>query len=223
MFIDNKYSNWYFNIINNVKLLQRNKQHPSHPNYIYLESHHIIPKCLGGNNDKSNLVLLTAREHFIVHILLLKMVNCKNHKFRLLKSLLYFKGNNSKSSRIINSRLYEIYRKQYSIEMRNRYNKENDSIRRNKISIAMKNIWKTGTRYNFHMTTEHATKIGKLGSIGRKHKYQTGELKYIPKKKKVYKNIEIERNNITKIIKQNQYSSYSKLGWIQKLCPTPER
>jgi hypothetical protein len=40
---------------------------------IYYENHHIIPKCLGGNNSKDNLVLLTAREHFISHHLLVKM------------------------------------------------------------------------------------------------------------------------------------------------------
>ena len=36
----------------------------------YKEKHHIIPKCLGGNNDKDNLVELTAREHFLCHMLL---------------------------------------------------------------------------------------------------------------------------------------------------------
>ena len=36
----------------------------------YKEKHHVIPKCLGGSNDKSNLVELTAREHFICHRLL---------------------------------------------------------------------------------------------------------------------------------------------------------
>ena len=39
----------------------------------YTESHHIIPRCLGGGNETSNLVLLTAREHFIAHRLLSKM------------------------------------------------------------------------------------------------------------------------------------------------------
>jgi len=33
----------------------------------YKERHHIIPKCMGGNNEKDNLVYLTAREHFIIH------------------------------------------------------------------------------------------------------------------------------------------------------------
>ena len=36
----------------------------------YTENHHIIPKCLGGTNEASNLVKLTAREHFIIHKLL---------------------------------------------------------------------------------------------------------------------------------------------------------
>ena len=31
----------------------------------YKEKHHIIPRCLNGNNDKENLVKLTAREHFL--------------------------------------------------------------------------------------------------------------------------------------------------------------
>lgn len=36
----------------------------------YYETHHIIPKCMGGDNNKSNKVKLTYREHFISHWLL---------------------------------------------------------------------------------------------------------------------------------------------------------
>ena len=39
----------------------------------YFEIHHIIPKCLGGSNDESNLVSLPVREHIILHILLTKI------------------------------------------------------------------------------------------------------------------------------------------------------
>jgi len=42
-------------------------------NGIYYERHHIIPKCLGGSNDSKNLVLLTGREHFICHHLLVRI------------------------------------------------------------------------------------------------------------------------------------------------------
>lgn len=39
----------------------------------YVERHHVIPKCLGGNNDPDNLVILSAREHFIAHWMLTKV------------------------------------------------------------------------------------------------------------------------------------------------------
>lgn len=39
----------------------------------YVEKHHILPKALGGTDLKSNIVKLTAREHFICHVLLVKM------------------------------------------------------------------------------------------------------------------------------------------------------
>ena len=36
----------------------------------YHETHHIVPKCMGGSNDKENLIDLFAREHFEAHRLL---------------------------------------------------------------------------------------------------------------------------------------------------------
>lgn len=39
----------------------------------YCERHHIIPKCMGGDNSPENLVDLTAEEHFVAHLLLIKI------------------------------------------------------------------------------------------------------------------------------------------------------
>lgn len=39
----------------------------------YKESHHIIPRCMDGSDDKTNLVDLTPEEHFLAHQLLVKM------------------------------------------------------------------------------------------------------------------------------------------------------
>ena len=36
----------------------------------YHETHHIVPKCMGGSNDKENLIDLFVREHFEAHRLL---------------------------------------------------------------------------------------------------------------------------------------------------------
>ena len=40
---------------------------------IYTESHHVKPRCLGGSNDKSNLVELTPEEHYLAHQLLVRI------------------------------------------------------------------------------------------------------------------------------------------------------
>lgn len=39
----------------------------------YMERHHVVPRCMGGGNEKENLVFLTAKEHFIAHKLLVRM------------------------------------------------------------------------------------------------------------------------------------------------------
>jgi hypothetical protein len=39
----------------------------------YFETHHIVPRCMGGNDEKENLIDLLPEEHFIVHLLLVKI------------------------------------------------------------------------------------------------------------------------------------------------------
>ncbi len=40
---------------------------------VYVERHHIVPKCMGGSNDPLNIVRLTPEEHYVAHQLLTKM------------------------------------------------------------------------------------------------------------------------------------------------------
>ena len=61
MFKKNKFSIWYFNIINRAKRREILRS------YFEGEYHHIIPKSLGGSDDKENIVKLTYREHFVSH------------------------------------------------------------------------------------------------------------------------------------------------------------
>ncbi|WP_376960115.1 NUMOD3 domain-containing DNA-binding protein [Azospirillum sp. A26] len=39
----------------------------------YTEAHHVVPRCMGGGDEPSNIVRLTAEEHFVAHELLVKM------------------------------------------------------------------------------------------------------------------------------------------------------
>jgi hypothetical protein len=56
------------------RLIEYRKQNPIKD---YTEKHHIIPKCVDGTNKNSNLVRLTAREHFVAHQLLAKIYKTK--------------------------------------------------------------------------------------------------------------------------------------------------
>lgn len=71
----------------------------------YVEVHHIIPKCMGGTDDKSNLVSLTAREHFIAH-LLLSRIYPDNKKLIYAVHLM----SNTRSGIKISNRIYESIR-----------------------------------------------------------------------------------------------------------------
>jgi 5-methylcytosine-specific restriction endonuclease McrA len=66
-FIQNKYTKIYF------QLMEKRRNFPLSKKDVYCETHHIIPKSLGGSDTPDNLVNLTAREHFIAHRLLTKM------------------------------------------------------------------------------------------------------------------------------------------------------
>lgn len=74
----------------------------------YYESHHIIPKCLGGTNSKSNLVILTFREHFICHWLLCKINQNNENYYRLTTAFKRMCSKNKFQQRTVSSRHYEI-------------------------------------------------------------------------------------------------------------------
>lgn len=61
------YKKVYENLIIKRKLLNRTRKRGDKSCF---ENHHILPKSLGGTNEKENLVLLTPKEHYIAHLLL---------------------------------------------------------------------------------------------------------------------------------------------------------
>ena len=74
----------YQKIYNNI-IQKALNEHRIKNNTVYYEAHHIIPSCLGGSGRSQqwkthpNIVLLTAREHFISHWLLYR-IHPDNHK-----------------------------------------------------------------------------------------------------------------------------------------------
>ena len=74
----------------------------------YKEKHHIIPRCQGGGNDRANIVELTAAEHYIAHLLLMKMYP---DNYKLAYPILLM-GKSEKGC--VNNKLYEKARRSVS-------------------------------------------------------------------------------------------------------------
>lgn len=117
VFIDNKYTDRYYAIIENARtrLLSEGE---------YVEVHHIIPRSFfasesetgwlpGDANTSDNLIALTAREHFVCHRLLPKMtIGVAQDK--MIMAIWYL--SNAKDSKghdfIVTARTYEFLRKE---------------------------------------------------------------------------------------------------------------
>ena len=109
-FTPSKYTTWYFHIIDKAKSQDRKRYPKKHPSYTYYESHHIIPRSFGGTEE----VLLTAKEHFICHLLLTKMTD--HYKMKYALHMMTCKAYNQKQDRYrITASQYEYIRKQNSI------------------------------------------------------------------------------------------------------------
>lgn len=77
---------------------------------IYVEKHHIIPRSCGGSDDKSNIVYLTAREHYISHLLLSKIYYNTEFYSKMILAINAFQTLSDKRKIKLNSKLYEKYR-----------------------------------------------------------------------------------------------------------------
>lgn len=133
MFISNKYTKWYYNIVNNAKtrVLQFD---------VYTETHHIVPKSLGGNNSKENLVNLTAKEHFVCHALLVKMVSQESKK-RMIYAFWRMANGTGKRYKPT-ARVYDLARKEFTQVQRGHPNflKFQKPESRKRISTSMKQV-----------------------------------------------------------------------------------
>ena len=114
MYLHNKYTTIYYNIVN------RAKSRILSPD-VYTEKHHIIPKSLGGDNSKDNLVSLTAKEHYICHMLLPKMTKGKN-KSKMIKAawMIATMGNKNQLRIKVSSRIYCKLKEEWIKECKNR-------------------------------------------------------------------------------------------------------
>lgn len=180
----------------------------------YSERHHIIPKSLGGSNKKINIVRLTAKEHFIAHLLLTKMyTKGSNEYFKMIRSfalMCWYKSDSQ--DRYITSNEYSWLREAFS---------KSQSI--NQVGIKNSNY---GKHWVFSRTLRKSKKIEKSQPIPRG--FKKGRVinfdkleETIKKKNKRDKNREDKISKYTdwyKIYAVNEFSKFCEITG----CNTPQ-
>lgn len=104
IFITNRYTRIYFSIIETARSRVLPKDQ-------YKETHHIVPRSLGGSNEVDNLVDLTYTEHRLCHKLLVKMTTGID-KSKMSYALLFFKISSTTKNSLLES--LSNYRKDFT-------------------------------------------------------------------------------------------------------------
>ena len=192
--INNKYKVWHDNIIAKAKnrILEG-----------YKEIHHIIPRCVGGNNSKDNLVSLTAKEHFIIHMLLCKFTTgvAKQKMYFAFNAMCSYKSPNKTHK--VTSRIAQKLRLEFVNLLTGK--------KASKETIAKLSKMRKGKKHS----KEHVEKI-RLANLGKKfteeHKRKLSIIKI--GKPTTNGRIFITKDGKNKLIKKEQLNEYQNLGYI---------
>lgn len=123
----------------------------------YTEKHHIIPRCIGGNDEPENLVKLTPEEHYVAHQLLVKIFP-DQIKLIFAAWMLTFDGHGKR----LNNKQFGWLRRKMSIGISS-INRANAKERTRKSGI---------TQRGKKLSEEHKRKLSKAG-MGRKNSPNT--------------------------------------------------
>lgn len=142
------YKKIYDNLMSS-RLLLKKERHQNKKNGEYYEGHHIIPKSKGGTGTSTrglnnpNIVLLTAREHFLAHWLLWRIYRDRSSALAFHKMM----SSNNHQVRNKSARGYEEARLAFSVTNKgNQYGKGVKKVISEKQKIYQSEVMKG--RYN---------------------------------------------------------------------------
>lgn len=152
----------------------------------YTEMHHIVPRCMGGDNSDDNLIRLTSREHFIAHELLFKihrtsklahawfsMLRCDKNQQREFTSRQYARARKAHSEALkisMKGANNHFYGKRHTEETKRKISEANKGNSRSpeQIQAFVDNVARKPK------SKEHRAKIGRKGLVMLKN-VNTGE------------------------------------------------
>ena len=205
MYLQNKYTKCYYSIVERAKSRVLSTE-------IYTEKHHVVPSSLGGTNEKSNLVKLTAREHFICHLLLPKMltgVKKRNMTFAIW-SMLNRDHSKQRLRHKVNSHVYQRLKTQIAIAI----SESNTGRTRTKEFCKLMSKLKTGRKRPQISGSNHYThQEGYISKITGENHYLYGKTQdEVTNQKRRVKVLGTKRSEETK----KKQSDARKLYWERK-------
>lgn len=161
------------------------------------ERHHILPRCIGGTNDKFNMIYLTPDEHFTAHKLLAK-------EYPDNDKLVYALIRMCDGHRIVTEEEYESIRikaaecssKRFKGTGNPFYGKHHSEEARNKMSAVAKK--RTKEKNSFY---------------GKKHSEEARKKMSESHKKQVW--VKTKDETSAKMIDASELSSYLENGWVR--------
>ena len=213
-FVESKYSKWYDDLIHKAQLRGSIQG--------YKETHHIIPRSFGGDNIKSNVVQLTAREHYIAHALLWKMKfegiygSKMAFAFNTFINKMTTKERGVNHTYTISSRMYETFRKHYSQMLKEKYAKEGGTwVGRKHSEESKKKIGEKSKLKEFKRGVDHPSwgkKLNISAEAKLKRKQAIEEIWNDPEKKaEMLQNRKIA-NQRPEVIAKRKAASDAKIG-----------
>lgn len=152
------------------------------------EVHHILPRSLGGNNKKENLIKLTCQEHFIAHRILAKMYRGKK-RYKMIHAL---KRMVDPVRCKVTARTYQHIREQLVKTMKKQWKDPNGARRKGIIKMGkkIKEGWKDKD-YREHQSRVHkkyAQNNREQYALEMKRRWQDPEFraKVLAKRRKIY-------------------------------------
>lgn len=163
MFNDSKYTEIYYKIIGAALARTPNA---------YVERHHIIPKSLGGADEPNNIVKLTAKEHFICHRLLTKMVSDPQHQIKMHNAVWMMQSVSNNQRRYkISSNTYQVLKENIANAYRNNPNHRSIESRRKQSETLKNKTW------DERFGVERANELKKKYAESKKGKPRSEETK----------------------------------------------
>jgi len=165
-----KYYQWYRQII-----INRINNPP-----IVGENHHIVPRCMGGDDSKNNIIMLSPREHYICHLCLAK-ITTRDDMYKMLCAVTAMSMKTLKHTFRFNGRIYEKLKLERSLAL-TEWLKKNSPFKNSEIhKKTMLTRQKNGTNIfvtNNPMLCDGESKRKKVEQTSGKNHYMYGKYKY---------------------------------------------